>query len=362
MAHILGRWIDRLSADISRRLSQRRRAWRTLLQYSDGRIRVFTGSPARWREVGELTPESTPREIRALRRNVEKSGSVRPNGILMRFGAGEVLRRNIQVPAAAADVLEPVLKNQIERLTPWSAPDTRFGYSVANAGAQGEQLDISLVVTSRQHLERAVEHAGRLGLHPSRVEFADRTDDESGIVIHTDEQNRSAGIARAVRTFLFVIAAASLASAGTGAFQLAKISSERQALLDEIEQLRAQIAQLSPNAAREELQREQVKTLSARKRSEPAVIVTLDALSKALPDSSYLTELEIKADQLRMTGRSSDPASVIGAIEAAPAFEKVRFDAPTTADPESGLEVYSVAGRVLAVTLSPSGKDGGGQP
>ena len=55
-----------------------------------------------------------------------------------------------------------------------------------------------------------------------------------------------------------------------------------------------------------------------------------ETLSKILPDQTYVTELQLEGNKLRLTGITRDAPSLIGLIEQSGDFTRATFFAPTT--------------------------------
>jgi general secretion pathway protein L len=72
--------------------------------------------------------------------------------------------------------------------------------------------------------------------------------------------------------------------------------------------------------------------LMRRKHEGPSSLLVLEALSKALPDHTYVTELRVEDNKLRLTGVTRDAPSLIGLIEQS-GFTRASFFAPTTRSP-----------------------------
>jgi general secretion pathway protein L len=74
-------------------------------------------------------------------------------------------------------------------------------------------------------------------------------------------------------------------------------------------------------------------------------MVLIEAMSRALPDSAYLTELEIHGRDTRIAGKSDDTTALITVLEATPQFEDVRFSAPTTREEGDTRGTFSIISR-----------------
>jgi general secretion pathway protein L len=91
--------------------------------------------------------------------------------------------------------------------------------------------------------------------------------------------------------------------------------------------------------------RQQRERLVRRKSEEPAVMVLIEALSRALPDAAYLTELEIHGRDTRIAGKSADPTALITMLEDTPQFEDVHFSAATTREEGETAGTFSIISR-----------------
>ena len=74
-------------------------------------------------------------------------------------------------------------------------------------------------------------------------------------------------------------------------------------------------------------------------------MVLMEAFSRALPDTAYLTEIEIHGREARIAGKSEDPTALIPVLEATPQFEDVHFSAPTTREEGETLGTFSIISR-----------------
>ncbi len=70
--------------------------------------------------------------------------------------------------------------------------------------------------------------------------------------------------------------------------------------------------------------------LAKRKQTTPSSVMVLEAISRALPDTTYVTELRIEGDKVQVVGMTQDAPSLIRLIEQSPQFTRATFFAPTT--------------------------------
>ena len=75
------------------------------------------------------------------------------------------------------------------------------------------------------------------------------------------------------------------------------------------------------------------RALERRKHDAPSAVLVMETLSKILPDQTYVTELRLEGNKLRLTGITRDAPSLIGLIERSGRFTRATFFAPTTRSP-----------------------------
>ena len=76
--------------------------------------------------------------------------------------------------------------------------------------------------------------------------------------------------------------------------------------------------------------RAQARFLADDRGSRPSPLLVLEVLSRLLPDTVWLTETTLDGNELSISGFAEDASTLVPLVEAAPEFEQVRFQAPST--------------------------------
>jgi general secretion pathway protein L len=281
-----------------------------------------------------------------LRKRIFKHVAVNPKRVLLRLSPSDVVERTIQIPRAANDVIEPILQNQMERIVPWAQESTRYGYRTVGVNAASpDQIDIHIVATTKTILDSALQQANSLGLKPFAVDYAPAFEEPSAVVLASLEPDPIEKTARRLNAFLALLVAVCATISGTGLYLVWDQQSERGDLETKIAAARSRLDEVKRLNEKDLQLRQQRQLLVKRKTEEPAIMILIEALSRTLPDTAYLTELEIHGRDARIVGKSDDPTALVTQLEGTPQFEDVHFSAPTTREVGERIGTFSIIGR-----------------
>jgi general secretion pathway protein L len=326
-------WLDGL-AGLLLAWRERQRARRGLL---------ISGEDARFvvRTVGR-GQESIPHIIVA--------GATLPPGVArlardgtVTFELKEVVVRRIQVPAPAREFLPGIVRNQIERLSPWRANDTVYGFEGALNRDDPASLDVCILMQSRAVIDAVRDQVSAIGLVVHRIVGSDPPL-VGPIALWSQLSQASEASLRRVRTLLgAAIVGTLLLSLGVSAWALYSTGSLGQQL-DAVRARERQVqAALTPQAVRGLPPAQRAWVL---KQTSPAAVLVLEALSRALPDQAYLTELALENGVIRITGFANDAPALLVPLERSGFFSDVHFFAQTTRNAEGAQFVFHIQARV----------------
>jgi general secretion pathway protein L len=151
----------------------------------------------------------------------------------------------------------------------------------------------------------------------------------------------AARLSRALLIGLGAVAVAALVSVSVAAYMADNLGAQEEELARQISARRAAI-----RAGADGGDRSPVAALERRKYETPASVIVLEALSKVLPDHTYVTELHLAANKLQISGITHDAPSLIPLIEQSQHFTRATFYAPTTRAPSDPGERFHIEVRV----------------
>jgi general secretion pathway protein L len=240
-----------------------------------------------------------------------------------------VLFRTLDFPKRAVEFLDGMIRAQIDRLTPWTANEAVFAWSTPT-DAPNERIALTLAATSKTKIQPLIRFASELGANSvaACVELPVGQGMEKVKLLDTSLDGAGEGkidVPRLLRTSLLGAGLAVVAVLAVATYVGGALEGEQQQLQRQITARRAAL-RLNQNAAAGSA----LGLLAKRKQTTSSSVMALEAISRALPDATYVTELRIEGDKVQVVGISQDAPSLIRLIEQSPQFSRATFFAPTT--------------------------------
>jgi general secretion pathway protein L len=342
-------WIGELSKALTPRRAGTR-PWRILLLSTSSGLGVHAKTAAGSSLLGTLAAGANAFQTAGLQKAIAKSAETNSKDVVLRLSDTEVVERTIQVPKAASDVIDPIVHNQLERIVPWPEAETRYGYRIVGPNAKAPaQLDVRIIATSRGILDGALAKARSLGLEPIAVDFAPPSTPDDTVELMSLAPDPTKRTAELLQLGLAAALIVSVAISAFGFFDVWQRQAQRDDVAEKVAMVRSRVERNARlNIQNNELKK-QHRRLIGQKADEPAIMMLIERLSGTLPDSAYLTELEIHGRDTRIVGRSDNSTALINVLEETKEFEDVRFAAPTTREEGESAETFSIVAKVHGV-------------
>lgn len=258
----------------------------------------------------------------------------------------QVLLRPVAFPKQASDFLGGMIRAQIDRLTPWTAEEAVFGWSVPQPAA-GERIALTLAATSRSLVQPLIALAGTLDAKSVAGVIEAATGDTTE-TIKVFEQglhgslSRRIDVPRLLRHALLAMAVATVATLGITGYLGSVVAADQQSVQRLIAERRASLRLNRQGGGSAE------NLLARRKQTTPATVMVLEAISRVLPDATYVTELRIEGDKIQVVGMTQDAPSLIRLMEQSPQFTRATFFAPTTRAQNEPGERFHIEAHITA--------------
>jgi len=313
----------------------------------DERTPNFGSTPERIRIVGGQPDHAMPTDLATALSGSRVELILRPDRFLF---------RPIELPSRATEFLNGIVRTQIDRLTPWNAADAAFGWSKP-VEASADRMVITVAATALALVRPYVDTIAGIGAQSIAVYTSPpEALPEAAPIKVWEERTRGAQAIGRIRYALMMILAVSGIAAGVAVGASAIINATLDAEQDEIARQIVSI-RAAAGAARNATLGSTLsaqRTLEQRKHDAPSTVMVLEALSQILPDHTYVTELRVADNKLRLVGITQDSPSLIGLIEQSGRFTRATFFAPTTRSSSDPGERFHIEAVIQPLVASPS--------
>lgn len=323
-----------------------RRQHATIHKSSDGLV-VFS---KRGRQLGKVPADgdrSCPFEQAGT--ILKKSWASRSD-VVLQLAADQVLAKKLTYPAAVRDVLDPVVRNQLQSLVPWPVEETCFGYRMTDRS--GDTISVSLVAIRQDLIDTLRQQAAIARIALTRIEAASGDDKLQPIFLFDEATSKRKTLAKAIGRMLGVLAVAAMLSGAVGSYHWLKAARANDRLLESIASARGALTRFSEQSSNETKVADQANELSGLKSRASLSVSLLDALTSAIPDQAYLTHLSIRRARLIISGRADDAAALIASLERSGQLQAVKFGGPTIREAKGKKEAFTIEATLSNVAKS----------
>jgi len=257
------------------------------------------------------------------------------DAIILVLPASVVLRRLIDVPAAAARELASAVPFLLERHTPFLPGQARSACRIAGPAPTSGYVQVELAATAAAPLERALARLQELDVLVSAVHVeADDATPRLDFAHSGTRRPMRSWLGEPWRPLLAGAAAVLLA----GPVLVAGVVHARWRGLDH-----ALAGSNTHQQQREDLRAETARAaiLAARARA-PDAVETLARVTAALPDTGWLFSFDFTPQGLQLGGFSTDMPAAVARLQALPAVAKLEFRSPVIHDARADRDRFDI--------------------
>jgi general secretion pathway protein L len=256
--------------------------------------------------------------------------------------SGELgLRKVVNLPLAARDDLDQLLRFEMDRLTPFRADEVCFAQRIIDTDAQNRRITVELAVAPKIIVEQALQTAAAVGVVPSRLELGTPHADGRAPLNLLPQQSRDSGGERRLSRALILLAV--ILAIVAVAIPLQRQRSTLAALTDRIALTRDAAEQ--SHALREQL--DQLTTtgyfLLAEKNRRALATEVMAEVTRLVPDQAYLAQLTLLDGEVQLHGSAVTASDLISLLDQSPLFRAPQFRSPVTQDGGDGTERFHVS-------------------
>ena len=251
--------------------------------------------------------------------------------------------RDLTLPKAAAPRVDEILSLDLERTTPFRASQVLTGWYRLPDADTGGTMTVRQIVLQRQTLDGLLADikTARLPLKAITVADASGTRLPANLLERGLRQrapairwlrNIIAAEAIGLLTFAAIGLGLTLTNLNTG---LATANADVDKATKQVQIIRRQLSDADSAAAL-------LRQPRLRKIETPAVLAVWEDVTKALPDSTWLTEMRVDDGNVQIDGQSANASELISVLSKLGIFTNVAFASPVTRDPQRGVERFQI--------------------
>jgi len=351
---VLRRWIEILAALYLAWCESRRELRSLVVTRENGHVVVRHAEPARDAmlrdaDAGNIVATLPP----GAGASADVSRAAHNSFVVLEFPADKVVMRRITVPAQARKFLSGVIRNQIERLSPWPANGVVYGFAAEAGAGDAAVVEVRILMAARTDVDAARQDLAALGLPIDRIvargsdtEAADETHDSVTLWSRLADTSPDR-LGSVVRTIGIGIAASVAVSLLLGSWALLSTASIR----DESEEVaaRSRVLQRQVQTGRTASSMASIppaERVWLLKETSISSVILIEGLSRALPESAYVNEIRLDKESLRIMGLADDAPALLAPLERSEHMTDVHFFAPTARGPDGKLFRFSIEAHV----------------
>jgi general secretion pathway protein L len=347
-------WRDELRGLLPQRAGGHSAA-RILVAIDQDGYRVFEGAGAK------LRPARAGLKLSALDAVEAAADLARSNPAALvgiRVPLASSFARTVELPRSALEDASRILDLDLERATPFKLKDVYCATLVENKEQRSAQVRVRHLMIKRQSVEPILSELNASG---ASVDFIDCWDESNNQALPVNflasQQQAASGKRRGLSFTTFSLLL--LALLGISALLLAnsRYQTALQTVESQVAQARAQATSVRRALDTSEAALTEIDQLQRLKLATTPTVEVLDALTKLLPSSVWLTDVRLENGFLDITGLAKSGAALLPLFEHSALFAEATMASGVNFDPQENKERFSLRVRVRQLGGEPGAAD-----
>ncbi|MEE4304817.1 MAG: PilN domain-containing protein [Wenzhouxiangella sp.] len=260
----------------------------------------------------------------------------------------DMLHCPVELPLAVESNLTESLRYQLDQVTPFSADQVYFDYDIVERDAEHGRLKIDLRLATRSRVDALRERLSAIGIRPHAIDClggdAGHPDCEGFNMLPLAERPRHVYRRARINWLLasglvLVLAVVMVESLFLHQRTVDRLQSEVDALRGEADQVLALQRELQDALAA-------ANFLAERRRRQPVSVEVLDEVTRILPDDIWLTQMQMRGNELMIQGLADQSQRLIELINESALLAEAEFRGSVSIDPGSGRERFNAEARI----------------
>jgi general secretion pathway protein L len=255
--------------------------------------------------------------------------------------------RSLELPRNAQEDAGRILDLDLERATPFKRTDVYCATLLEDGPNRGPRVRARHLMIKRQSVEPIL---GELNAAGAPVDFIDSWDEANrqplpvNFLASQQQTDSSTGRGLSVTTMLLAL----LALLGLSAILIAnsRYQTALETVKGQVAQARGQATSVRRALDTSEAALTEIGQLQSLKLATTPTVEVLDALTKLLPDTVWLTDLRLENGQLDITGLAKSGAALLPLFAHSPLFADAALASAVNFDPQENKERFSLRVRV----------------
>jgi len=265
-----------------------------------------------------------------------KSPRISADRIAVALTPKQVLRRQLELPLTAPRHLRALVRHELDRCQPLPADQIYYDCRIVERDPRRHRMTVELAVAKKAPVDQMASILAGWGLAPRMAGLR-----EAGIWPFNFLWQRG----KAKRSRLSPTGALAVLAVVLSLLTLKAVFDRHEAYADRLTQA---VAAARGTAEQVETSRRQADEIAdrlaflAEQRAQGQVGPWLEALTHALPDGTWVVDVERHGKSLRIKGYSTAAGALTELLDAVPGFANARFTAPLTPGGTPGTERFDL--------------------